>query len=98
MTILRSKQNKLLYNKNIVEKGQQCSDRYDSDDQLKDQDKEHQGQGDNTRCRIHATLLAGGINIRPSEIRPLLRALGVDPWRFVRLGLVDPEALCNVVH
>ncbi|CAM9857403.1 unnamed protein product [Laminaria digitata] len=45
------------------------------------------------RRPIHAALVAGGINLRPDETRPLLRALGVKPHRLVRLGLVKREAL-----
>ena len=45
------------------------------------------------RRPIHDALVAGGINLRPDETRPLLRALGVKPHRLVRLGLVKREAL-----
>ncbi|CAM9674845.1 unnamed protein product [Laminaria digitata] len=45
-----------------------------------------------TKHPIHAALVAGGINLRPRETRPLLRALGVSPHRLVKLGLVKREA------
>ncbi|CAM9674892.1 unnamed protein product [Laminaria digitata] len=47
---------------------------------------------DKTRRPIHAALVAGGINLRPRETRPLLLALGVSPHRLVKLGLVKREA------
>lgn len=65
-----------------------------SDDQDKGDDQNNQdveasvGEGP-----IHAALVAGGIWVRPCETRPLLHALGVRPWRLVRLGLVDRHAL-----
>ncbi|CAM9694569.1 unnamed protein product [Laminaria digitata] len=45
------------------------------------------------RIPFHAALVAGGINLRPRETRPLLRALGVSPGRLVKLGLVKREAV-----
>ena len=52
------------------------------------------GDGNNRAGRpIHAALVAGGINLRPRETRPLLRALGVSPHRLVKLGLVTREAV-----
>ena len=42
---------------------------------------------------IHAALVAGGINLQPRETRPLLRALGVNPHRLIKLGLVKREAI-----
>lgn len=38
---------------------------------------------------IHAALLAADIQLKPRETRPLLVALGVNPRRLVRLGVVD---------
>ena len=46
-----------------------------------------------TRHPVHAALVAGGINLRPRETRPLLRALGVSPHHLVKLGLVSREAV-----
>ncbi|CAB1114434.1 unnamed protein product [Ectocarpus sp. CCAP 1310/34] len=40
---------------------------------------------------IHAVFVAAGVQLRPRETRPLLRALGVGPHRLVKLGLVQRE-------
>ncbi|CAM9799832.1 unnamed protein product [Scytosiphon promiscuus] len=42
---------------------------------------------------VHAALVAGGIKLRIRETRPLLRALGLGPFRLVKLGLVEHEVL-----
>lgn len=43
---------------------------------------------------LHAALVAGGVTIHPYETDALIHALGVDPQRLVRLGLVNQE----IVH
>ncbi|CAN0540806.1 unnamed protein product, partial [Ectocarpus sp. 12 AP-2014] len=40
---------------------------------------------------IHAVFVTAGVQLRPRETRPLLRALGVGPHRLVKLGLVQRE-------
>ncbi|CAM9241381.1 unnamed protein product [Ectocarpus sp. 12 AP-2014] len=42
---------------------------------------------------IHKAFIAGGIQLRPREVRPLLVALDVRPWRLAKLGLVDGKDL-----
>ncbi|CAN0188388.1 unnamed protein product, partial [Ectocarpus sp. 8 AP-2014] len=42
---------------------------------------------------IHAVFVAAGVQLRPREARPLLRALGLGPHRLVKLGLVHREEL-----
>ncbi|CAM9694501.1 unnamed protein product [Laminaria digitata] len=65
------------------------------DDHGDKSDAEGNGKAINRRP-IHAALAAGGINLRPRETTPLLRALGVSPQRLVKLGLVKREALGNM--
>ncbi|CAN0397869.1 unnamed protein product [Discosporangium mesarthrocarpum] len=40
---------------------------------------------------IHSVLVDHGVRLRPRDVQPLLRALGVGPRRFVRVGLIDPS-------
>eukprot|EP00752_Nemacystus_decipiens_P005513 g4988.t1 len=42
---------------------------------------------------LHEAFVAGGIRLRPREIRPLLLALDVNPRRLVKLGHVDGKHL-----
>ncbi|CAM9248285.1 unnamed protein product [Ectocarpus sp. 6 AP-2014] len=42
---------------------------------------------------IHKAFIAGGIQLRPREVRPLLVALDVRPCRLAKLGLVDGKDL-----
>ncbi|CAN0449136.1 unnamed protein product [Ectocarpus sp. 12 AP-2014] len=42
---------------------------------------------------IHKAFIAGGIQLHPREVRPLLVALDVRPWRLAKLGLVDGKDL-----
>ncbi|CAN0092850.1 unnamed protein product [Ectocarpus fasciculatus] len=45
---------------------------------------------------VHKAFIAGGIQLRPREVRPLLVALDVRPCRMAKLGLVngkDPRAM-----
>lgn len=56
---------------------------------------EANGKG-KARRPIHAALVAGGIDLHPSETRPLLRALGVRAHRLVRFGLVKRGAVCTM--
>lgn len=40
---------------------------------------------------LHEAFLAGGINLRPREVRPLLLALDARPCRLAKLGYVDSK-------
>ncbi|CAN0463579.1 unnamed protein product [Ectocarpus sp. 12 AP-2014] len=42
---------------------------------------------------IHKAFIAGGIQLHPREVRPLLVALDVRSWRLAKLGLVDGKDL-----
>ncbi|CAN0266282.1 unnamed protein product [Pylaiella littoralis] len=44
---------------------------------------------------LHEAFVAGGIQLRPREVRPLLVALGVRPGRLVRFGYVDGRCLLS---
>ncbi|CAN0443575.1 unnamed protein product, partial [Scytosiphon promiscuus] len=64
----------------------------DPEGDVKSFEADSHGNGKTSRP-IHAALVAGGINLRPRETKPLLCALGVSPHRLVKLGLVEREAI-----
>ena len=61
-----------------------------------DDDAEENGDAGATgagKGSLHKAFIAGGITLLPREVWPLLVALGVEPRRLVKLGLIDAGLL-----